>query len=54
MVHLSGRLWPLSQTLDLAGKDCQGRKLINYGRKKFYNIGPRNEKTLQIKASAYY
>ncbi len=43
----SGRLRPYPQTLDLAGKACQGQiliqKLLNYGRKKFYKIGPRSK-----------
>ncbi len=34
-----------SQTLDQAGKACQNctllRTLVNYGCKKFYNVGPR-------------
>ncbi len=38
---------PYKQTLDKAGRASHGQysnllqKFINYGRKKFYNIGPR-------------
>jgi hypothetical protein len=50
MKHLSGsppycRLLALTKTLDKFGKACHGkhssilRTIINYGRKKFYNIG---------------
>ncbi len=51
VVH-SGRLWPYPQSLDQAGKACQGQtpntiayyeKFVNYGQKKFYNIGPMNQ-----------
>jgi hypothetical protein len=44
----SGRFWPFRQTSDQDGKACKGRdkhssvlqKIVNYGRKKFYNIVP--------------
>jgi len=42
-VKHSARLWPYLQTIDQAGKACQGQMLIllrNYGRMKFWNIGP--------------
>ncbi len=45
-VLLSGKLWPNPQIPDQAGKTFKRqhssllRKLVNYGRKKFYNIGP--------------
>ncbi len=46
MLH-SGRLRPDPQTLDLAGKACQGQillqKFVIYDRKKFYKIGPRSK-----------
>jgi hypothetical protein len=41
-------IWPYPQTLDQAGKDCQGQTLqliirsVSYGRKKFYNIDTRS------------
>ena len=46
MLH-SGKLWPYLQTLDQAGKACQGqthqliKRIRKLRTKKFYNIGPR-------------
>ncbi len=43
----SGRLRPYLQTLDEAGKACQGETLklntetLKYARNKFYDTGPR-------------
>ncbi len=45
MLHL-GKPWRYQQTFDKVSKACQGQHsnlsqtFINYGRKKFYNIGP--------------
>jgi hypothetical protein len=35
------RLWPYLQTLDQAGKACEGQTFVNQGRKRFHNIGLR-------------
>jgi hypothetical protein len=45
MFHPRKRPWPNPQTIDQAGKACQGQtpklstKIVNYGQKFFYNIG---------------
>jgi hypothetical protein len=42
-VLCSGRLQPYTQTLEYAGKACQGQTLAyyeNYDHKKFYSTGP--------------
>jgi hypothetical protein len=46
MLHSWVGSWPHPQTLDLAGKACQGQTLwlitniVNYARKSLQNIGP--------------
>jgi hypothetical protein len=37
---IGSKVWPYPQTLDKAGKACQGQTLVNNGHKMFYNIGP--------------
>jgi hypothetical protein len=37
--------WPFLQTFYKAGNPCHGQTLVNYDRKKFYNIGYRKLRT---------
>ncbi len=45
MFHPKVESWPYPQTIDLAGKACQGQtpklntKIVNYGQKSFSTLG---------------
>ncbi len=50
MLHFRVDSYPYLQTLDYEGKTSHGQswllqKSVNYGRKKFYSIGPGSEVT---------
>jgi hypothetical protein len=48
MLHSRLGSWPFTQTIDKAGKACQGqtvslfRKLVTYDRKSFITLAPDN------------
>jgi hypothetical protein len=47
VLHSRVGSWPYSQTVDQAGRLARNKRFsllgafVNYGPKKFYNIGPR-------------